>query len=119
VDQAARADQRALRHRRERREDPDLERAVRSCLVATVNKRLALIVSVDKLQGIPGVTLFEKTPIAAALFDAGPDVDTVDTFNPLEIFDLQPEADSGRGRRRDVTTGPDLQSSGFSVAETA
>jgi hypothetical protein len=57
-------------------------------LVAIVRKRLALDVSLYKLLQILSVTLFEKTPISTALFDAGPNVDESEARNPLPLFDL-------------------------------
>jgi hypothetical protein len=60
-------------------------------LVAIVRKRLALDVSLYKQNQILSVTLFEKTPISTAPFDAGPNVDTVDACNQLQLFDLRPD----------------------------
>jgi len=57
-------------------------------LVAIVRKRLALDVSLYKLLQILSVTLFEKTPISTAVFDVGPNVDEVDAYNQLQLFDL-------------------------------
>jgi hypothetical protein len=57
-------------------------------LVAIVKKRLALEVSLYQLLQVLSVTLFEKTPISTALFDAGPNVDKVDARNQLQLFDL-------------------------------
>ena len=57
-------------------------------LVAIVKKRLALDVSLYKLLQILSVTLFEKMPISTALFDVGPNIDTVDGCNQLQLFDL-------------------------------
>jgi hypothetical protein len=57
-------------------------------LVAIVKKRLALDVSLYKLLQILSVTLFEKTPISIAVFDAGSQFDEVGDGNQLELFDL-------------------------------
>jgi hypothetical protein len=57
-------------------------------LVAIVKKRLALETSLYKLLQILSVTLFEKTPISIAVFDAGSQFDQVDNGNQLELFDL-------------------------------
>ena len=57
-------------------------------LVAIVKKRLALETSLYKLLQILSVTLFEKTPISIAVFDAGSQFDQVDDGNQLELFDL-------------------------------
>lgn len=57
-------------------------------LVAIVKKRLALDVSLYKLLQILSVTLFEKTPISIAVFDAGSQFDQVDDGNQLQLFDL-------------------------------
>jgi hypothetical protein len=57
-------------------------------LVAIVKKRLALETSLYKLLQILSVTLFEKTPISIAVFDAGSQFDHVDDGNQLELFDL-------------------------------
>lgn len=57
-------------------------------LVAIVKKRLALDVSLYKLLQILSVTLFEKTPISIAVFDAGSQFDQVDDGNQLPLFDL-------------------------------
>ena len=57
-------------------------------LVAIVKKRLALDVSLYKLLQILSVTLFEKTPISIAVFDAGSQFDQIDDGNQLELFDL-------------------------------
>jgi hypothetical protein len=57
-------------------------------LVAIVKKRLALDVSLYKLLQILSVTLFEKTPISLAVFDAGSQFDDIDDGNQLQLFDL-------------------------------
>ncbi len=57
-------------------------------LVAIVKKRLALDVSLYKLLQILSVTLFEKTPISIAVFDAGFQFDQIDDGNQLELFEL-------------------------------
>ena len=57
-------------------------------LVAIVKKRLALDVSLYKLLQILSVTLFEKTPISRAVFDAGSQFDDIDDGNQLLLFDL-------------------------------
>jgi hypothetical protein len=57
-------------------------------LVAIVKKRLALDVSLYKLLQILSVTLFEKTPISIAVFDAGSQFDQIDDGNQLELFEL-------------------------------
>jgi Domain of unknown function (DUF4372)/Transposase DDE domain len=57
-------------------------------LVAIVKKRLALDVSLYKLLQILSVTLFEKTPISTAVFDAGLQFETIDDGNQLYLFDL-------------------------------
>lgn len=57
-------------------------------LVAIVQKRLALDVSLYKLLQILSVTLFERTPISIAVFDAGSQFEEVDDGNQLELFDL-------------------------------
>jgi hypothetical protein len=57
-------------------------------LVAIVRKRLALDVSLYKLLQVLSVTLFEKTPISAAFFDVGLNLDEVDVCNQLQLFDL-------------------------------
>jgi hypothetical protein len=57
-------------------------------LVAIVKKRLALDVSLYKLLQILSVTLFEKTPISIAVFDAGSQFEEADDGNQLELFDL-------------------------------
>jgi hypothetical protein len=57
-------------------------------LVAIVKKRLGLEVSLYKLLQILSVTLFEKTPISIAVFDAGSQFDQADDGNQLELFDL-------------------------------
>ena len=57
-------------------------------LVAIVKKRLALDVSLYKLLQILSVTLFEKTPISLAVFDAGSQFDDIDDDNQLLLFDL-------------------------------
>jgi len=59
-----------------------------SVLVAIVRKRLALDVSLYKLWQILSVTLFEKTPIATAVFDVGSQFDQIDDGNQLPLFDL-------------------------------
>ena len=57
-------------------------------LVAIVKKRLALDVSLYKLLQILSVTLFEKTPISIAVFDAGSQFEDIDDGNQLQLFDL-------------------------------
>jgi hypothetical protein len=57
-------------------------------LVAIVKKRLALDVSLYKLLQILSVTLFEKTPISIAVFDAGSQFQDIDDGNQLQLFDL-------------------------------
>jgi len=57
-------------------------------LVAIVRKRLALDVSLYKLLQILSVTLFEKMPIATAVFDAGSQFNDLDDGNQLYLFDL-------------------------------
>jgi hypothetical protein len=57
-------------------------------LVAIVKKRLALDVSLYKLLQILSITLFEKTPISQAVFDAGSQFDDIDDGNQLLLFDL-------------------------------
>jgi hypothetical protein len=57
-------------------------------LVAIVKKRLSLEVSLYKLLQILSITLFEKTPISIAVFDAGSQFEQVDDCNQLELFDL-------------------------------
>jgi Domain of unknown function (DUF4372)/Transposase DDE domain len=57
-------------------------------LVAIVKRRLALDVSLHKLLQILSVTLFEKTPISTAVFDAGSQFDDIDDGNQLLLFDL-------------------------------
>ena len=57
-------------------------------LVAIVKKRLALDVSLYKLLQILSVTLFEKTPISIAVFDAGSQFDAIGDRNQLQLFDL-------------------------------
>jgi hypothetical protein len=57
-------------------------------LVAIVKKRLALDVSLYKLLQILSVTLFEKTPISIAVFDAGSQFQGIDDGNQLQLFDL-------------------------------
>jgi len=57
-------------------------------LVAIVKKRLALDVSLYKLLQILSVTLFEKTPISIAVFDAGFQFQDIDDGNQLQLFDL-------------------------------
>jgi hypothetical protein len=57
-------------------------------LVAIVKKRLALDVSLYKLLQILSITLFEKTPISLAVFDAGSQFDDIDDGNQLQLFDL-------------------------------
>ena len=57
-------------------------------LVAIVKKRLALDVSLYKLLQILSVTLFAKTPISIAVFDAGSQFQDIDDGNQLQLFDL-------------------------------
>lgn len=57
-------------------------------LVAIVRKRLALDVSLYKLLQILSITLFEKTPISTAVFDAGSQFNDLDDGNQLSLFDL-------------------------------
>jgi IS4 transposase len=57
-------------------------------LVAIVRKRLALDVSLYKLLQILSVTLFEKMPMSAAVFDVGPKFDEIDDCNQLQLFKL-------------------------------
>ncbi|HYT64861.1 MAG TPA: IS4 family transposase [Vicinamibacterales bacterium] len=57
-------------------------------LVAIVKKRLALDVSLYKLLQILSVTLFEKTPISIAVFDAGSQLEDIDDGKQLELFNL-------------------------------
>jgi len=47
-------------------------------LVAIVRKRLGLEVSLYQILQIPGVTLFEKTPILQALHASDSDTDLLD-----------------------------------------
>jgi hypothetical protein len=57
-------------------------------LVAIVKKRLALDVTLYKLLQILSVTLFEKTPISIAVFDADSQFEDIDNSNQLPLFDL-------------------------------
>ena len=57
-------------------------------LVAIVKKRLALDVSLYQLLQILSVTLFEKTPISIAVFDAAPQFYDLGDRNQLLLFDL-------------------------------
>jgi hypothetical protein len=57
-------------------------------LVAIVKKRLALDVSLYKLLQILSVTLFEKTPISIAVFDADIQFDAIADRNQLLLFNL-------------------------------
>ena len=57
-------------------------------LVAIIKKRLHLSHSLYTILQILNVTLFEKMPISTALFDVGPNIDTVDGCNQLQLFDL-------------------------------
>ncbi len=57
-------------------------------LVAIVKRRLGLDVSLYKLLRILSVTLFEKMPISAAVFEVGPKFDAIEDCNQLQLFDL-------------------------------
>ena len=57
-------------------------------LVAIVKKRLALDTSLYTLLQVLSVTLFEKTPISAALLDVGSPLDPIDEGNQLQLFNL-------------------------------
>jgi len=57
-------------------------------LVAIVRKRLALDVSLYKLLQVLSLTLFEKMPISAAVFDDGSQFDEIPDRNQLQLFNL-------------------------------
>jgi IS4 transposase len=57
-------------------------------LVAIVRKRLALDVSLYKLLQVLSLTLFEKMPISAAVFDDASQFDEIPDRNQLQLFNL-------------------------------
>ena len=57
-------------------------------LVAIVRKRLGLEVSLYQIVQIPGMTLFEKTPILLALQPSDSQGNLLDSANQLMLFDL-------------------------------
>ena len=86
MDQAASSDQGVLRHQRERRQDPSVDRHHVYVLVAIVKKRLDISASLYEILQILSLTMFERTPLDQLLTLSAPEPETLNSANQLSLF---------------------------------
>jgi len=88
MDQAALAHQGVLRHQRERREDPNLDRGVGLCAGGDRAQAVGDRGQLYQILQILSLTLFEKTPISCALQAIDGDANFAENANQLILFDF-------------------------------
>ena len=87
MDQAASSHQSLLRHLRERRQDPSLDRRLAVyVLVAIVKKRLNLSATLDEMLQILSLTMFERIPLDQLLNNVITDDIQAFSTNQLNLF---------------------------------